>query len=91
MLNCLLNMWWGISIFYSMSTGHCLNDFFWTFLGVFVFMLGFTQLVYFFIFPGKSGEVLNKPIGGQGRPLTVEEMLIMFRETYVRESRLQVG
>lgn len=82
MLNSLMNMWWGISIFYSMSTEHCPDDFFWTFLGAFVFCLGIVQIIYFFIFPGINGDILNKPIGGKGKSLTATELLVLFRESY---------
>jgi len=64
-LNSFLNILLGFSIFYSMHTGHCLNNGFWAFLASFLILLGLFTIFYYFILPilqMKSMELVNKII-----------------------------
>lgn len=62
LFNSLLNIFWGIAIFYSMNTGHCLNNSFWAFLGIFLILFGLLTFFYYFIFTVPSIEFLNEMV-----------------------------
>lgn len=87
-LNAVINIWWGLSIFYSIINEHILGDVFWITLSVSVITVGVLQIIYFFVFPGGSSDVLSKPIGGKVKALTLPELLAMFRDSCEKEKKL---